>query len=43
MALDDEEPLIICGEIKEPVGGLALEADSGAVVEPVLRPRSERL
>lgn len=43
IVLDDVETAIIWGETKEPEGGLPLETDSRAVVEPALRCRSERL
>lgn len=42
MAEVEEVPVIICGEIKD-AGGLALEAESRAVVEAVCKWRSERL
>jgi hypothetical protein len=43
IAEEEVEAAIICGEMKEPAGGVALNAESRALVEPVLRWRSERL
>lgn len=43
IALEDVDAAIIWGETKEPEGGLVLDAESRAVVEPVFRWRSDRL
>lgn len=43
IAFEEVDAAIICGETQEPDGGLALDAESIAVVDPVLRCRSERL
>ena len=43
IAFEDVDEAIICGETQDPEGGLTLDAESIAVVESVLRCKSERL